>query len=238
MELGNGFVHAYKTRLLLHLVAATHLGCAVRHDYLYARLPQLAVELRLEAPMGGKLKYLTFLSGLLQFAYYLLALVYDVLRARRLRLLRDFLLASYVVPLGLTVSLTFWTLCAIGQESIYPGLLDLIYPAWLNHALHSFVVLYALLELCISQHRYPPRSRGLAGLALFMASYLAWLHYIWLRTGIWVYPFLGALSATVRLLFLALIVALSFAYYLLGERTNAVLWPRNSCGMRRWSSSE
>ncbi|XP_034655718.1 androgen-induced gene 1 protein [Drosophila subobscura] len=237
MELGHCFVHAYKTRLLLHLVAATHLGCAVCYDFLYARLPRLAVELRLEAPIGGKLKYLTFLCGLLQCAYYLLALVYDVLRARRLRLLRDFLLASYVVPLALTVSLTFWTLLAIGRESIYPGLLDLIYPAWLNQTLHSFVVLYALLELCLTQHRYPPRSRGLAGLALFMAAYLAWMHFIWLRTGIWVYPFLGALSATVRLLFLALIVGLSFVYYLLGERVNAVLWPR-SCGLRRWSSSE
>ncbi|XP_022220395.1 androgen-induced gene 1 protein [Drosophila obscura] len=236
---GNVLVHACRTRLLLllHFAASTHLGYAVYYDYRYARLPELAVELRLEAPMGGKWKYITFLGGLLQLCYYTLALVCDVIRVRRLRLLRDYLLASFVLPLALTVGLTFWTLYAINKDAIYPGLLELIYPVWLNQTMHTFVVVYALVELCVTQHRYPARSKGFAGLGAFMAGYLAGIHYVWLRTGIWAYPFLGALSAPLRLVFFALIVLLSFAYYLFGERMNAILWPRN-CGLRRLGSSE
>ncbi|XP_017136853.1 androgen-induced gene 1 protein [Drosophila miranda] len=239
MERGNVFANAYKTRLLLHLAASTHLGYAVYYDYVYAQLPPLAVEMRLEAPIGGKLKYMTFLCGLLQFTYYSLALAYDVVRVRRLMLLRDYMLASFVVPLALTVSLTFWTLYAIDRESIYPGLLDLIYPVWLNQSMHTIVVVYALVELCVTQHRYPARSKGLAGLGAFLVAYLAWIHYVWLRTGVWAYPFLGALAGPVRLVFFAAIVVLAFAYYLFGERMNSVLWPRANCGGgRRWSSSE
>ncbi|KAH8380611.1 hypothetical protein KR009_011727 [Drosophila setifemur] len=220
---GNG---QQKARLLLHLTAAAHLGYAIYYDYRYAQLPQLAVELRLEAPIGGKFKYMTFLDGLVQLSYFFLALVYDLTRIRLLRHLRDYALASFVVPLALTVSLTFWTLYWIDRESIYPELLDLVYPNWLNHAMHTFVLVYSLLELCITRHRYPARRRGLAGLGAFMAAYLTWMYFVWLATGIWVYPFLGALHWPLRLVFFVLIIALGFVYYVLGELINFVLWVR------------
>uniref|UniRef100_A0A6P4E0F6 Androgen-induced gene 1 protein-like n=1 Tax=Drosophila rhopaloa TaxID=1041015 RepID=A0A6P4E0F6_DRORH len=164
-------------RLLLHLSAVVHLGYAIYYDFRFAQLPQLAVTLRLEPPMGGKFKYMTFLGGLVQFGYYALALTYDLFRMRSLRSLRDYMLATFVVPLSLTVSFTFWTLYVIDREAIYPGLLDLVYPSWLNHAMHTFVVVYALIELGITRHRYPHRSRGFAGLAAFMVGYLVWIHY-------------------------------------------------------------
>ncbi|XP_016999591.2 androgen-induced gene 1 protein [Drosophila takahashii] len=224
-------------RLLWHLTAAVHLGYAIYYDYRFAQLPQLAVTMRLEPPMGGKFKYMTFLGGLLQFGYYALALTYDLVRQRSLRRLRDYVLATYVVPLALTVGMTFWTLYGIDRESIYPELLDLVYPNWLNHTMHSFVVIYALVELGVTRHRYPERRRGFIGLGAFMAGYLMWIHYVWLSTGIWVYPFLGAIDWPLRILFFALILSLGFAYYLFGEHVNLVLWGRAN-RHRRWSGSD
>ncbi|XP_036671701.3 androgen-induced gene 1 protein [Drosophila suzukii] len=229
--------NANPASLLLHLTAAVHLGYAIYYDYRFAQMPELAVTLRLEPPMGGKFKYMTFLGGLLQFGYYALALTYDLLRRRSLRKLRDYILATFVVPLALTVGMTFWTLYGIDRESIYPELLDLVYPNWLNHAMHTFVVVYALVEMGVTRHQYPPRRRGFAGLGAFMAGYLVWLHFVWFRTGIWVYPFLGGLQWPLRILFFALIMALGFGYYLLGEHVNLVLSVR-SPRVRRWSGSD
>lgn len=224
MERRSWSVDARRGRLLLHLTAAVHLGYAIYYDVRYAQLPQLAVDLRLEPPIGGKFKYMTFLGGLLHLSYYTLALAYDLLRIRSLRSLRDYVMASLVVPLALTVGVTFWTLYGIDRETIYPAILDLIYPNWLNHAMHTYVVVYALVELGVTGHRYPDRRRGFAGLGVFMAGYIMWVHFVWLKTGIWVYPLLGALVWPLRILLFATIVGLGFVYYLIGERVNSVLW--------------
>ncbi|XP_017059399.2 androgen-induced gene 1 protein [Drosophila ficusphila] len=232
MERSNWPVSARKARLLLHLTASLHLGYAIYFDYWFAQLPQLAVVLRLEPPIGGKFKYMTFLGGIIQFVYYFLALTYDLVRLSSLRTLRDYMMASFVVPLSLTVSLTFWTLFAIDRESIYPVVLDLVYPGWLNHAMHTFVVVYALLELAITHHRYPSRMKGFIGLGLFMVGYLAWIHFVWWVTGIWVYPFLGGIPWFLRVGFFILVMVLGFVYYRLGEHINHVIWER-TCKLQR-----
>ncbi|KAH8239531.1 hypothetical protein KR032_005203 [Drosophila birchii] len=224
MERRSWTENSQKTSLLLHLTAALHLGFAIYYDCRYAQMPPLAVELRLEPPIGGKFKYMTFLSGLVHCFYYTLALTYDILRIRVLRQLRDYIMASFVIPLAFTVGVTFWTLYTIDRDSIYPPILDLVFPSWLNHTMHSFVVVYAVLELILTQHRYPLRRKGFAGLGIFMAAYLTWIHFLWLVTGIWVYPFLGALAGPFRFMFLAAIVGLGFSYYLMGESINQVLW--------------
>ncbi|KAH8299474.1 hypothetical protein KR044_001744 [Drosophila immigrans] len=211
-------------RLLLHVVASGHLGYTVYYDYRYVQLPELATELRMVPPLGGKFKYLTFLNGLLQTVYYLLATTHDLYPWPGLRQLRDFLLASFVVPLALTVSVTFWLLRGINGEYIHPPLLDEIYPTWLTHTMHSLIVVYAVLELCLAPHRYPRRRRGFTALGIILASYLAWLYLVKIWTGIWVYPFLGGFFAPLRWCFFAVIVSLAFCYYVLGEQLNYALW--------------
>ncbi|ALC43699.1 CG6149 [Drosophila busckii] len=214
-----------RRNLCLHLLALGHLGYATYYDYKYAQLPLLAVELRLEPTMGYKFNYLTFLNGLLQSSYYLLAVACDLLPARALSRWRDFLLASLVVPLALTVSITFWLLYALPSYVIYPQLLQQIYPRWLNHSLHSFVVLYALLELCLTPHRYPRRREGFMCLGLSLAGYLLWLHVVHHHTHIWAYPFLHAFSTPLLYCFFAFIVGAAFGYYALGELLSAAAWP-------------
>ncbi|EDW04878.1 GH23361 [Drosophila grimshawi] len=121
-------------RSVLRVVASVHLGYALYYEY---RFTQLAVQLRLDPAICGKFKYLTFLNELLQFVYNLLALCQDIRQQRAVRKLRDYLLASCVVPLALTMAVTYWTLCVINRETIYPEFLDLIYPKWLNQTQHS-----------------------------------------------------------------------------------------------------
>lgn len=212
------------SRLLLHVVASINLGYALYYEFRSAQLPQLVLELRLEAPMGGKLKYLTVLVGLLQFGYYLLALVHDVRPKRQLLVLRDFVFASLGLPLALTISVTFWMLYFINGEFIYPYFLDQVYPRWHKQTMHTHVVVYMLLELYLAPHQYPRRYRGLLVLGLAMFSYLMWLLMVRLLTGQWVYHFLDGLSPVTLYFFFALVTGSSFGYYLLGECLNHKLW--------------
>ncbi|KAI8033000.1 hypothetical protein M5D96_014245, partial [Drosophila gunungcola] len=144
MELGSWSNGA---RLLLHLSAA---------------VAKIGGDPAPRTPLWGKFKYITFLGGLVQCGYYALALAYDLFRVRSLRNLRDYILATFVVPLALTVSLTFWTLYAIDRNAVYPDLLDLIYPRWLNHATHTFVVVYALAELAATSPQISGTKSGIS----------------------------------------------------------------------------
>lgn len=210
--------------MLLHVVACIHLGYALYYDFISAQLPLMVHELRLEAPMGGKLKYLTVLVGLLQFGYFLLALAHDVRPKKQLLGLRDFVFASLGFPLALTISVTFWMLYFINGGYVYPYFLDQVYPWWHKQTMHTHVVVYMLLELYLAPHQYPRRYRGLLVLGLAMFSYLMWLLMVRFLTGHWVYHFLDGLSPFTLSFFFALVTGSSFGYYLLGESLNHKLW--------------
>lgn len=214
----------HKTSLVLHLLAGVHLGYTVYYEYLYVQMPYLAIYFGVLPTVGGKFKYLTFLNGVLQCIYYLIAILHDLLRLRRLRQLRDYLLASLVLPLALTVSLTFWTLCVIDGESIFPSFIQVIYPEWLNWTMHCGVSIYPFLDLYISAHQYPKRSHGLSALTTALLLYLIWMYYVVYSTGKWIYPFLGALLPVTRICFFAVVIVAAFGYYLVGERINYALW--------------
>lgn len=212
------------SRLLLHVLASVQLGYALYYDFRFAELPQLAYDLQLEAPIGGKLKYLSVLVGLLQFGYYLLALLHDLRPNRQLLELRDFMFASLVLPLALVVSVTFWLLYLINGEYIYPYFLEQVYPGWHKQTMHTHVAVYALLELYLAPHHYPRRNRGLVVLGLAMFGYLLWQLTVRFLTGQWVYLFLDGLSLIMLCFFFLLITGSSYGYYLLGEWLNQKLW--------------
>ncbi|XP_060655571.1 androgen-induced gene 1 protein [Drosophila nasuta] len=211
-------------RLLFHAVVSGQLGYAVYYDYNYAQLPWLAIALRLVPPIGGKFNYLTFLTAALHTFYYLLALISDLCPVQGLRQLRDFLLATFVVPLALTVSVTFWLLVATNCEAIYPPFLNEMYPWWLTLTLHALIVCYAALEIHLEPHCYPQRWKGFSALAAGLVSYLVWMHLVYFWTGVWIYPFLGGFFEPFRWFFFGLIVSSAFVYYWLGERLNCMLW--------------
>lgn len=124
------------------------------------------------------------------------------------------------------VGLTFWGLYAIDRELIFPKLIDQFFPTWLNHLMHTNIMVFSLLELLTSYRQYPSRKVGLPILIVFMLSYLVWIHYIHSYTNKWVYPILNVLNLPSRIVFFAMNFVVVVALYILGEKINNIWWEK------------
>lgn len=185
---------------------------------------------------GGRWKYLTFLNLVMQTVFFGLCVLIDlfhlILPPRSLRgglaaflvKLRDIIFTVLAFPVGTFVFASFWSLYTYNRELVYPKYLDDIIPIWLNHALHTVIVPLVLVQLYIQHHKYPSKLKGILGLALFAALYLAWVLWVHHVADIWVYPIMAHLSPVGLVLFLGA-ASLSMApLYLLGESLNRRIW--------------
>lgn len=72
------------------------------------------------------------------------------------------------------VGATFWSLMMVDRELVLPKAMDPYFPWWLNHLMHTIIVITTVIEMIIIPRQYPKRSRGLGILAIFMLTYLIW----------------------------------------------------------------
>ena len=135
---------------------------------------------------GGVWKYLTFLNMLLQFIFFTIALLSNVIKS--LRGVRDLVFASAAFPIGMFVGIIFWSIWAVDRELIFPKVLDQYFPAILNHLMHTTVIPLQLGQLLLVKHNFPSRSKGFTITATLCLGYLVWINYIYYMTGFWVYP--------------------------------------------------
>ncbi|XP_078411648.1 androgen-induced gene 1 protein-like isoform X2 [Cetorhinus maximus] len=185
---------------------------------------------------GGRWKYLTFINMVLQTSFFGVSVLSDLLcllpqpgkRVQRLSLrisaLQDWLFAGLAFPIGFFVVVSFWLLYAIDRELVYPKILDQIIPTWMNHAMHSVVLVLLTLELILVPHHCPSRKGGMALLVTFCSSYLLWVLWIRHRSAIWVYPILEALSPVGVGIFLTAAVLVTIALYVVGEKLHHWRW--------------
>ena len=75
---------------------------------------------------GGVWKYLTFLNMLLQFIFFIVAVLANFVKS--LRPTRDLVFASAAFPIGMFVGIIFWTLYHIDRKLIFPVELDQYFP--------------------------------------------------------------------------------------------------------------
>lgn len=180
----------------------------------------------------GQSKYLTFWNLVLQSVYFTVCVINDLIGTNDIhpkktpfvRSLRDFIQASLAFPLSTFVCLTFWGLYAIDRELVFPKAADAFFPWWLNHVMHSNILVFSMLETVSTYHKYPSRSKCLVGLAVFTIVYLIWVHIIYYLSGEWVYPVLSVLNVAQRIVFFVLLMFLFFGLYFLGEVLNNKVW--------------
>ena len=103
----------------------------------------------------GVWKYLTFLNMLLQFNFFTIALLSNVVK--QLQPVRDLIFASAAFPIGMFVGIVFWTLFFINRELIFPKILDDYFPAILNHCMHTTVIPFQLFQMMLIRHNFPSR---------------------------------------------------------------------------------
>ncbi|XP_072370580.1 androgen-induced gene 1 protein-like isoform X1 [Scyliorhinus torazame] len=195
------------------------------------------------ATYGGRWKYLTFINMILQTTYFGVCVLTDLVwllpqhgkRVQRLCLrisaLQDWLFAALAFPIGFFVVVSFWLLYAFDRELVYPKILDQIIPTWMNHAMHSVVLLLLMLELILVPHRWPSHKGGMAVLISFCCSYLLWVFWIRHRSAIWVYPIMEVLSPVGMGIFLIAAVLVTIALYAVGVKLHHWRWGhRDQCG--------
>ncbi|XP_066899281.1 androgen-dependent TFPI-regulating protein isoform X1 [Kogia breviceps] len=187
---------------------------------------------------GGQWKYLTFLNLFLQAIFYGVACLEDVLKRAKgkkdvkfITAFRDLLFTTLAFPISAVsykdvqfVFLSFWVLFLYDRELVYPEALDGIFPAWLNHAMHTSILPFSLAEVVLRPHCYPLRRKGLALLAAASLAYVSRVLWIYSETGTWVYPVFAKLSPVGLAAFFSLSYIFSIGIYLFGEKLNHWKW--------------
>ncbi|XP_063229096.1 androgen-induced gene 1 protein-like [Bacillus rossius redtenbacheri] len=199
----------------------------------YAVHRMASIEL-LTSHFGGVWRFLTNWNAIVQALYFGIALLNDLAGSNEkslkklplLRRVRDYVYAAVAFPLAMFVGTTFWSLMAIDRELVFPKALDPYFPTWLNHVLHTNIMLFVLLEMATSFRAYPRRSTALAGLIAFVLVYLAWTHVIFYVSGQWVYPVLEVLNVWQRAVFFLAMILYACVLYLIGEALNSYTWAK------------
>ncbi|XP_066992579.1 androgen-induced gene 1 protein isoform X2 [Anabrus simplex] len=219
-------------RTMFILIALAHFLYGIYYDLSYVVFPKGFFS---EASSNlGRWKFLTFWNMILQAVYFTVCLANDFLGSNEvnpkkvpfIRKLKDYMYCSVAFPVAMFVGLTFWGLMAIDRELVFPKALDPYFPGWLNHVMHTNIMIFTVIEMLVTFRQYPTRSKGLAGLTGFMCIYLVWTHVIYFKSGEWVYPVLDVLNWGQRVVFFVALLMLGNILYIAGEFLNNTVWAK------------
>lgn len=141
-----------------------------------------------------------------------------------LRKLKDFIFATFALPLAFDVAWLFWSMYLLDRRSVFPDEVDAFFPTWLNHILHTNVAIFVSVELVILHREYPTRKEGLCGLMIFMFSYLIWMHVTRYYAGKWAYPIIDQLDLIGKIGFFVFTMSFPVLMYFFGEYLNEKIW--------------
>ncbi|XP_046399910.1 androgen-dependent TFPI-regulating protein-like [Ischnura elegans] len=111
---------------------------------------------------------------------------------------------------------------------IYPVDLDLVVPRWMNHVIHTNILVLIILEVILCPHDYSPRSESFPRMCVVPVSYIICLLTTIAIRGTWPYPLLGMIGHLGRFLFFPFSFLVVWLSSLAGERINAKLWGESS----------
>ncbi|XP_074656908.1 androgen-induced gene 1 protein-like [Tubulanus polymorphus] len=190
---------------LLHLSICGVYAYSIWYDAYEVKLPR-------PSTYAGKWKYLTFWNLWIQGMLFGVCFLNDLFgtdyqpgdprRASLLQRIRDYTLSVIALPVGLFVVTSFWSIFAYNRELIFPVALDKFFPSWLNHIMHTTVIVFLFVEMLMTNHHCPSLKRCIKGLSLFALVYGLWVLWIAYYANIWVYPVLAVLPVSGRVIFI------------------------------------
>ncbi|CAG0916934.1 unnamed protein product [Notodromas monacha] len=140
-------------RLIFHLAGFVFFAYDIWYHLEYLHYPE---SMKHMYTYGGMFKYLTVWDLFVQCGFYLVCALCDVRpnqhHSRWDVRFKDFFFAAFAFPLGLFVSMMFWSIYAVDRELILPSAFRTIYPWWLNHMDHSAPIAFILIEAMTLPH--------------------------------------------------------------------------------------
>lgn len=148
-----------------------------------------------------------------------------MIKARPLiRRIKDYIFSSLAFPLAFDVGVMFWSLFTIERELVAPKTWDAIFPVWLNHAIHSNIMIFIAIEMIVLHRHYPKVKSSLIGLFIVMLAYICWIEIVHEVTGYWVYNILATFNWAERIGFHLFNISVPVAFYFLGRCVNNRIW--------------
>lgn len=132
---------------------------------------------------------------------------------------RRFLFSTLVFPSSLLVMTIFWGIWHIDRELIFPKAIDDFFPTWLNHSLHTLIVIPLIIEvLCQTGNDSYKISRvqAIFVVLLYGAIYKILYLSVYFQHGIWLYPVYKILNWPQRFVFVSFQLALMVSYQQVG----------------------
>jgi len=185
---------------------------------------------------GGQWKFLTYWNLWLQMIYFSVALLNELFdshvrtsgmeSASKIQKIRDYLFGTLAFPVGVFVTISFWSLYSVDRNFVFPKKLDEFYPVWANHMLHTTCMVSQLIEMNTSFHAYPSRTKGILTSMSFALVYLGWVLFIAFKANVWVYGVLQKLPPIGRVIFMGGCSVIFGILFLVGEYLNDKSWSK------------
>lgn len=178
------------------------------------------------------LRFLTNWNFFAQTVFFFASLLLDVLRftkpspkvGEKLQRVSSYFLFSILIPLTFLVAIFFWSVFLYNRELVFPKVLDKVLPLWLNHAIHSMIVVNLLIEIFLVHHVLPKTSISITVLLGFMSVYLYVLVNTYLTQGIWIYPIFDKLNWPFRIVTFVICISLEALLLLAARKVNKMIW--------------
>ncbi|CAB3231454.1 unnamed protein product [Arctia plantaginis] len=151
---------------LFHSFIVALNSYAIWYDQQYVDLPVPSEDFA-NMPIKARGVFLTFWCLVLQTVYFTIALLNDIFGTNAtapkkpplIRKIKDTVF-SLSFTIAIYVATAFWGLYIVNKELIFPDDIEIEFPSWLNHTMHTFIVPFILIELFISNRNYPSRILG------------------------------------------------------------------------------
>ncbi|XP_060531392.1 androgen-dependent TFPI-regulating protein-like isoform X1 [Cylas formicarius] len=139
---------------------------------------------------------LAVLSDILRFSYSKSTLIEKILR------LRGYFYTSMLFPCSIFVCTMFWGVYSINREWVLPSVLDKYVPDWLNHCLHTNIIIFLTIEVLLVNQFIPSYKSSLLGLTVLTLIYDTIFFATYFLRGRWIYGIFHFLSWPERIFFM------------------------------------
>ncbi|XP_057665583.1 androgen-dependent TFPI-regulating protein-like [Diorhabda carinulata] len=142
---------------------------------------------------------------------------FSLITQKRLGKTRAVMYNTILFPSTLMVMSIFWILWHTDRELVFPEILDLFFPSWLNHMLHTFIVMPIIIELILpKKYNFVKFEKSAVVLTAIFMFYQILYFSIYFCHGVWLYAVYKVFTWPQRIMFTACQFVMVLSYQKLG----------------------